>query len=232
MKIPNDREARDELLTRYVLEDLTPEEAEELRAALARDATLAAEVASLRTALDLLPYGAVTEPPPHLRDRVLRAAAVPVRRARVVTWQRVVGAIAAVLVLALGFENYRLRRDLGLQRDTMALLQQPNVVLSFSLAGTGSAAFGNVVLDLDAKKAAVVIHDLPPLAADQVYRLWAQVGEKKVPCGNLITKDGTVLAQLPIPVDAYTSPVRELLLTSETSATDPEPRGPVVMRSS
>jgi anti-sigma-K factor RskA len=239
MTIPTDRDAREELLTRHVLGDLTPAEAEDLRAALARDPALAAEVASLRAAFDALPYDSVTAPPSHLRARVLQALEAPAAaepaRARLVTWQRVVGAIAAVLVLALGFENERLRRELALHRDVMSTLQQPNVVLSFSLAGLGSGAgaFGNVVLDLDAKKAAVVIRDLPPNTPDQVYRLWAQIDDRKVPCGNLTTNaDGTVLAQLPIPVDAYTSPVRQLLLTREAVSNDPEPRGPIIMRSS
>lgn len=238
--IPTDRDDRDELLTRYVLSDLTAEEARDLEAALAADPALAAEVAELRAAFDALAYSTAAEPPPGLRDRVLRAA-IPVpapapRSAeprRLVTWQRAVGSLAAALALAVGLDNVRLRRDLALQHDVMTTLQQPNVLVSFALAGVEGGAFGRVVLDLDAKKAAVVIHDLPPLPADEVYRLWARVDERHVPCGNLtVQSDGTVLAQLPIPVDAYSSPVRELVLTREASRTAPEPVGPTVMRSS
>ncbi len=199
------RDTRDDLLTRHVLGDLTPTETEAFAADLARDPALGAEAAQLRATLDLLPYGTVTAPPPHLRARVLAAAARPPAppRARIVTWQRVVGALAAMLVLALGVQNARLRRDLAVQRDVMTTLQQPNVLLAFSLAGTGSGAgaFGRAVLDLDAKKAAVVIHDLPVLPPNEVYRLWAQVGERNVPCGTLTTSaEGAVLAQIPIPV--------------------------------
>jgi len=46
-----------------------------------------------------------------------------------VTWPRVVGTIAAALLLAVGLDNARLRRDLALQQDVMSTLQQPNVLV-------------------------------------------------------------------------------------------------------
>jgi hypothetical protein len=115
----------------------------------------------------------------------------------------------------------------------MTTLQQPNVLLSFALDGVASGAVGHVVLDLDAKKAAVVIRDLPALPSGEVYRLWARVGEQHVPCGNLTAAaDGSVRTQLAIPVDAYTSPVQALMLTRETARDAAAPAGPAVMRSS
>lgn len=234
--IPADRDARDELLTRYVLDDLPPADAREIAAAAAEDPALAREVGDLRAALDALAYATVTAPPSSLRDRVLDAAApvpAPTADPRVVTWRRMLGAVAAALLLAVGLDDLRLRRDLALQHDLMTTLQQPNVLLSFALTGVGSGAVGRVVLDLDAKKAAVVIHDLPTPPAGEVYRLWARVGDQHVPCGNLsVASDGTVQAQLPIPVDAYTSPVRSLLLTRETARDATAPQGAEVMRSS
>jgi hypothetical protein len=249
MTLPTDRDAREELLTRYVLGDLSAAEARALEADLGYDPALAREVAELRTALDALAYDAVTTPPPDLKARVLAAAepttpavealatapASPAPTRRLVSWPRLVGAIAAALLLAVGLDNARLRRELALQRDVMTTLQQPNVLMSFALAGVdgGRGAVGRVVLDLDAKKAAVVIHDLPALPSGEVYRLWARVGEQHVPCGNLTAAaDGTVVAQLPIPVDAYTSPVRALVLTRETARDAASPQGAAVMRSS
>lgn len=232
---------RDELLTRYVLGDLPPAEARAFEADLAHDPELAREVAELRSTFDALAYDAVAAPPPDLKARVLAAAApasrpFPVRAGSRgwVTWPRVVGVIAAALILAVGLDNARLRRDLALQQDVMTTLQQPNVLMSFALTGVdGGGAVGRVVLDLDAKKAAIVIRDLPALPSGEVYRLWARVGEQHVPCGNLTAgADGTVLAQLPIPVDAYTSPVRELVLTRETARDAAAPQGAAVMRSS
>jgi len=235
------RDTRDELLTRYVLGDLPPAEARAFEADLANDPELAREAAELRSTFGALAYDAVAAPPPDLKARVLAAAepapppsAVRTETRRVVTWPRVVGTIAAALLLAVGLDNARLRRDLALQQDVMTTLQQPNVLVSFALAGVdGGGPVGRVVLDLDAKKAAVVIRDLPALPSGEVYRLWARVGEQHVPCGNLTAgADGTVLAQLPIPVDAYTSPVRGLVLTREPTRDAAAPQGTAVMRSS
>ena len=233
---------RDELLTRYVLGDLPPAEARAFETDLANDPELARDAAELRSTFAALAYDAVAAPPPSLKARVLAAAepgpppsAVHAGTRRLVTWPRVVGTIAAALLLAVGLDNARLRRDLALQEDVMATLQQPNVVVSFELTGVdgGGDAVGRVVLDLDAKKAAVVIRDLPVLPSGEVYRLWARVGEQHVPCGNLTAgADGSVLAQLPIPVDAYTSPVRGLVLTRETTRDAAAPQGAAVMRSS
>lgn len=235
-----DPEALEDMMTRYVLGDLGRAEAGEFERLLAGNPELAAEVSSVRKALHLLPYAAAVEPPPHLRFSVLRAARAVTTRGSVRTFSSlprgmVFGAVAALLAIAIGLDSYRLRRELKLQQDMAMVLQQPNVVLSFSLRGTGtlSRALGGVMLDLDAKRAAVVIRDLPALPANQVYRLWALVGEEKVPCGQFnADARGTVLSQLPIPVDAYTAPISQLIVTLEPSSAIPHPVGPTVMVSS
>jgi hypothetical protein len=156
------------------------------------------------------------------------------RRAHTRTVARVIGAIAAALIVALAWDGHRLRRELELQRDVAATLQQPNVVKQFALSGSGIApAAGTAVLDLDAKRAAVVIRGLPRLPAGQVYRLWARIGDGAVPCGQFNADEhGAVVSQFTIPVDAYTSPVRELFLNVEPAAQGPAPVGRTVMRSS
>lgn len=140
-----------------------------------------------------------------------------------------------MLLIAVGVDDYRLRRQLKLQRQVMITLQQPNVVLSFSLGGTGRlwGALGSVLLDLHEKKAAVVIRGLPALPADQVYRLWALLAKgEKIPCGQFnANAQGVVLIQLPIPVDAYTSPIAQLIVTREPASTPQRPVGPTVMAS-
>jgi hypothetical protein len=144
--------------------------------------------------------------------------------------------VAALLAIVFAWDGYRLRQELRLQQEVTTLLQQPNVLLSFSLEGTEKlgGAVGSVVLDLDAKKAAVVIRGLPTLPADQVYRLWALLKKgDKVPCGQFNTNaQGAVSSQLSIPVDAYTSPVVQLIVTREASSAPLRPVGPTVMVSS
>src|SRR5207237_5499943 len=65
-------------------------------------------------------------------------------------WPAAITALAAGLALYFAFDARHLRGELALEREVTALLQQPNVVVGFALAGTGSAAgaYGNVALDM------------------------------------------------------------------------------------
>jgi anti-sigma-K factor RskA len=234
--------AGEEQMVQYVLGELSRTDAEAFEARIAADAALRAEVRRLRDTLDLLPYASVTDPPPALRAAVLRAAqmqAAPARApapkhaARRVVWSRFAAATAAGIALVLGLEVHRLRSELELQHDAAALLQEPNVVRSFTLAATSAfgRSSGSVILDLDAKKGAVVLRNLPPLPAEHVYRLWARVGDANVPCGDFIGAGGAVRSPFPVPVESYTAPVAGVFVTIEPRAAGDHPTGPVVMES-
>lgn len=237
-----DPDVLQDLMTRYVLHDLSRDETDEFERLLAGNPELAAEVSNLQKVLHLMPYATATEPPPHLRARVLQAARAAAHRKAAYTlpqrlsWSKIVGTVAALLAIVFAWDSYRLRQELRLQKEVTTLLQQPNVLLSFSLEGTErlGGAVGSVVLDLDAKKAAVVIRGLPTLPADQVYRLWALLTKgEKVPCGQFNANvQGAVFSQLSIPVDAYTSPIVRLIVTREPSSAPLHPVGPTVMVSS
>ncbi len=234
MTPPHDPTA-DELAVDYVLGELSHEDAATFERRLAGDPELAEEVRRLRATLGLLPFATVTEPPPHLRARVLAAgrASAPARTSapRRVVWSRFAAAAAAVLALAFGFDAYRVRRDLALERELTATLHEPNVVRSFALAGTGGA-YGTVALDLDAKRGAVVVKGLRALPPGERYRLWAQVGERSVFCGEFgASAAGTIVAQFPVPVESYTAPIAKLFLTKESTPRGPGPAGPTVMES-
>ena len=230
-------EASEGLLVDYVLGQLDRDEARALEQRIATEPEVAREVERLRAVLGLVPYAKAAEPPAHLRAAVLRAAAEArkARRERVrPAWSTFGLAAAALLAIVLGIDNYRVRQELRLQRTVTAMLQEPNIVLSFALhgTGTGSGALGKVALDLDSGKGAVAIERLPALPAGQVYRLWALVGEKNVPCGDFgVNPEGRGVTQFPIPVDSYTAPIAKLFLTVEPTAAPPEPSGPTVMTS-
>lgn len=225
----------------YVLGHLDRPDTDAFEARLAADRSLRTEVQRLRSALELLPYASATEPPPALRSRLLRAAQVEstptlstTRRERQIVWTRFAAAAAVVLAVILGADSYLLRSELALQHEVTALLQEPNVVLSFSLAGTGehARAHGTVALDLDAKKGAVVLRRLPRLPSGQVYRLWARVGEVAVPCGDFTAAaDGGVRAPFAVPVESYKAPIDALFVTVEPRAGGDRPTGPTVMES-
>lgn len=239
--VTNGNGADEERMFEYVLGHLGRADAEAFEARLAADDALRDEVQRLRRTLELLPYASLTEPPPALRSRLLRAAQAesartrtPTPRARQIVWMRFAAAAAVVLAVILGADAYRLRSELALQREITALLQEPNVVLSFTLGGTGklARAHGSVALDLDAKKGAVVLRRVPPLPSDQVYRLWARVGGAAVPCGDFAAAgDGTVRAPFAVPVESYTAPIEALFVTVEPRANGDRPTGPTVMES-
>jgi anti-sigma-K factor RskA len=241
MNPTDDRQELRDAAARFVLDDVEATERLFLERRLATDAGFADEVASLRAALDLLPHAASLDPPAGLRARVLRAArkrsSGASRRASVrrVPWGALAALAASIVAVVLAFDAARLRRELSLERDVAKMLLEPNVVLSFQLAGTGegAGAFGRVTLDLDDEKGAIAVHELPPLGPDQVYALWARVAERSVPCGAFqVGPAGRALTQFPVPVDSYTAPVTKLFVTVERGkSAPPTPSGPVVMES-
>ena len=229
-----DRAVVEEALTRFVLGEADRGESEELVRLLVEHPELNAELASLQRVLTLLPHAVATPPPPGLKARILeaaRASAAPRRGPLRALWPSLAAA-AGLAAVGLFAHNASLRRELELQKEVAILLQQPNVVLSFAMSGTGanSGSFGSVVLDLDAKKGAVVLRRLPTLPPEKVYRLWALVGDQTVPCGQFnANADDAVRTVFPVPVDAYTAPVTRLLLTVEPASAPPRPVGPTVM---
>jgi hypothetical protein len=127
-----------------------------------------------------------------------------------------------------------LQRQLELETQAAAMLLEPNVVLSFPLGGRldAASASGYVMLDLDARRASIAVHDLPAAPAGHSYHLWAVLESKNVACGRFVpAADGRILTQFMIPVDSYTSPIQKLILTVEPDHDQAVPRGTTVMTS-
>jgi len=242
----DDPQALEDTMIAYVLGELDAAATRDFERRLAADPALARETHALRATLSLVPYASVQTPPPALRERVLsaagagtapRSAAPRARTSARPKWTNVLAAAAALAAVAFGLDAWRTREQLEalqLASDVTAVLHEPNVVARFTLAGTGAArgAAGGVVLDLDAKKGAVVFNDLPPLPEGKVYRLWAAVGEKDVPCGDFRPRPaGDVVAQFAVPVDAYDAPIDHLFVTAEPKDATGGPTGAEVMRS-
>ena len=233
-------ERLDELMAGYALGDLSSEEAEEMRQLLAEHPELNTQVDRLQEVLQLMPY-ALPEvtPPQHLRSAILEAAAAKgsnAEPAKRVPWRQIAGGIAAVLVLALGLDDYRSRQQLGIiqaqvaqQKDVIAMLQDSNTHL-VSLRGMdrAAAASGSIVMTPGEPKAVLILHKLPALPQGQFYQLWAIVDRKKIPSGQFNTSSqGSVLVKLPIP----SSEVTALVITVEGSRAPASPVGPMVMTS-
>lgn len=240
MTEPLNPEHLEELMTGYVLGDLSPEEALEFQRLLAENPQLATEVSSLQEALEVLPYAlpGVT-PPPHLRTAILEAAnssltptSTPKRFS--LPWSKIAAGAAALLALALGLDNYNLRQQLKVvqaQKDVIEVLQQRNTRL-FTLTGTENAntASGSIAINTNEQKAVIVFQNLPASPAGQIYRLWAIVDDKKIACANFdASQQGTVLAEFTIPAAACSSTKSTLAVTLEPSTLPPQPVGPAVM---
>ncbi|MGK7878058.1 MAG: hypothetical protein AB4426_33555 [Xenococcaceae cyanobacterium] len=119
MAEPSQPERIQELIAGYVLGNLSPEEAEEFQQLLTDNPELARESDRLQSVLELMPY-ALTQiaPPQQLRSAILENATnndnQNVHRIKPfrLRWGSVVGTLAALLAIALGLDNYRLRHNL------------------------------------------------------------------------------------------------------------------------
>ncbi len=164
------------LMAGYALGDLSSEEAEELERLLADNPQLATEINRLEETLELLPYALPeVEPPPHLRSAILDAVSVPISAKPVpklarFPWSKIVASAAALIALALGLDNYRLRQAL----QASQIETEKFATLTYSLQSTKAAgdASAKVVVNPNNLEAELKIKNLPPLPPGKVYVLW------------------------------------------------------------
>jgi anti-sigma-K factor RskA len=117
-------EQLENLLAGYVLGDLTPEEAAQVKQLLEHNPDLLIDLQRLQSTLALLPLALpVTSPPQQLETRILQAAAAeksaaipPAAKSPKLIkghpWKWA-GAIAALIIATLGIETYRLHQKLA-----------------------------------------------------------------------------------------------------------------------
>ena len=251
MSDPLSPEQLEALLAGYVLDDLTPEEAEQFEQRLREEPELIIEVKRLQEALDVLPYALPeVEPPPRLKEAILAATALEttsssVRQLPRLRWSKLVAGAVALLGLLLAWDNYRLRQELAVAKQdaqeeqtlvaalqqVVAVLQQPDTRV-FALVGTdqANAASGSIAIDFQEKKAAIVFQNLPAPSEDKIYRLWAIIEHKKVACANFkTTAQGKVSEVFSLPAAACSSAQSTLAVSLEPMSLPPQPVGPVVM---
>ncbi|HEY9644241.1 MAG TPA: anti-sigma factor [Coleofasciculaceae cyanobacterium] len=144
------------------------------------------------------------------------------------------GAIAAVALLALGVDNYRLRQESQEAKSVIAALRQRGTQ-TYTLEGTqqATAASGSLVV-APGQRVIIVAKNLPVLPAGQVYRLWAMPANGKNPtfCGQFnASTEEAVTTQWLAPETACQSTTVQMLITSEKAADPPVPKGTLVMQS-
>jgi anti-sigma-K factor RskA len=240
MTEPLTPETIETLAAGYVVGDLDLAEVEAFEQLLAEDPALAEKVAQLQSTLDRVVYSLNSvEPPPRLQSTILAAAtapptlnAVPRNRSRL-PWQTLMGSVAALLILYLGLDNYRLRQDQRVAQDIHALLQQSQTQL-FSLKAVNKSdqAMGSFVVNLGERWGILTVQNLADPPAGKVYRLWAITDSEKIPCGTLkINSQGKVLDKFWMPADFYETGISKLFVTLESSKTSRYPTGATVMQS-
>ena len=241
------------LLAGYVLNDLTPEETALVEQWLDQYPEVANELEALATTWESLPAALPpVPPPPELRDRILSAAQAqapesapalasepspePVIRPRRWPWGGLVLALGwvatAIALVAALQENQRLR---------LALLQNEAVVASFSQPANPLYTLGGTEVEPEAnarlvvsptdQTALIVTTDLPPLAADQVYRLWALADSDPVFCGQFNPDAAQDTSQWDLPDAACAASPVQMLITAENRVDPPVPAGDLVMQS-
>jgi anti-sigma-K factor RskA len=249
MTEPLTPEAIETLAAGYVVGDLDHAEAELFEQLLVEDPALTAEVERLQATLNQVIYDLNSvEPPPHLEAAILASANEPLPTLQRKTsqrntsqgkqtrlrWQPIMGSVAALLLLYLGVDNYRLRQDHRFAQEVNTLLQQPETQLfSLKAVNTANAAAGSFVVNLEQRQGILTLQNLATPPANKVYRLWAIADGEKIPCGTVnINSQGRVLEKFWMPADFYDEGISGLFVTLEPSEANRYPTGSIVMKSS
>ncbi len=252
-----------ELAPLYALDLLTEEERAWVEQQAAASPELTAELAELQATVGAISYSAPVVPvPADLKDRLFerlsQSRSIPepalspfdtqqaaeVRRISHRTnprrsfWrhgvkQAVLG-VAALSVLALGIDNYRLRQTTQANQSVIEALQQPNTNF-YALRGTEKVAnaSGKVVINSSQNTLVVLVQNLPDLPLDQAYRLWAMSPGSTQPkyCGQFSSREAAAGYRSTLQA-ACGVPVSQLLITAESKAAPLVPAGALVMKGS
>lgn len=239
-----------QLAAAYVVGELAPSEALEFQRVAALHPELMIEVERLQQVSDQILYSLnAVEPPPHLRAAILSnlkdtktknllALREPLKSVKRtfsynLPWGKMIGSVAALLILYLGVDNYHLHQEKQIGDNLKTLLTQKTTRL-YPLTGVNVAqkASGSFILNLEQQTGVIAIQNLPEPPVGTVYRVWAVVDGDKIPCGQLnISKQGKIVKKLTMPSDFYDADVSEMLVTLEVSSDHRYPQGTVVMKS-
>ena len=243
----------EDLATGYALGNLSAQEAEELKRLLEEHPELAVEVERSQKTLSLIAQTGLNQPtPPHLRSKILAAASLNQVEHHSTTrqgfpWAILAGSMAAIFILILGYDSYRLRQELKAtrqllremqrqDRDSQALLTALRQSSVFPLVGDGEAkaAAGTAIINPE-DKAIIFVENLPPLPKGEIYRLWAIVATTPEPifCGQFMTNlEGEIAKSLAPPSEVFNTKISKLVITAEREKTPSDsPQGTIVMQS-
>ncbi|MCG9889884.1 MAG: anti-sigma factor [Thermosynechococcaceae cyanobacterium MS004] len=243
-----------ELAAGYVLDELEPEELVIFEQMMLNNAAVRQEVRELQMLLGGLAVDVPQlTPPAHLRTKTLAALgiaeevpAVSAASAQVtqntprktINWSKVTAIVSLITAAAFAWENFNLRQDLSFaQQQTpesvASLLQRPNSKLVSLTSPTTPDASGTLLFTPGKWQEVVVsAQNLPPLPADQVYRLWLNLNNQQVIyCGEFQTNpEGNISRSIQPPqVPPPGTKATGLFVTAEQKAAAIAPTGVRVM---
>jgi anti-sigma-K factor RskA len=230
-----------QLVAGYVLGDLNPEEAEQIRHLIGNNPEINAEIQVLQEILALLPYSLPeAEPSDRLRSKIITAASEPTLNPKTSSWQdlpwpKIITGIVAFAAIFATVDNYYLRQELRLAQENKAkvitALNEPNSRIT-ELAGTPDAtnASAKIIYTPNQAKALLLVNNLPEAKKEQVYRLWAIVGQDKIACADFRTDtSGSTVNEVSFPQNVCAATNATMAVTRESFPAPDQPLGSVVL---
>ncbi len=231
-----------ESIAAYALDALPPEEGATVAAYLAAHPEARALCEEYRSIVGMLPYAAaLSEPPPFLREGVLRSIRSERARHRRLPLPpvryRFVSAFAACALLFLLVWNIGLqvRTDHAPARPDAAIsdiLSQPGLV-TYAMAPQPDApdASGRIYLSPTSDQAAMSVWRLPQLSPDQTYQLWFRLDDQTRVSITTFSVDAKGAAVVRLDVPQMSHAYVQCGITLEPRGGSPQPTGPRVLAS-
>ncbi len=252
-------ESHYELIAGYALGTLTASERLTTEALLAADPALQAALAHYQAVMGLMAEAtAPVKAPADLRSRIMQAVEqqLPLaphpfdhpiatvtqlpRRSR--NWYRFAAGAAALLTLALGLDNYRLRQQVGQVQAAIQQLEaakeseEEHEYYAFRLKAQveDSPAMGLVAVNLNQGNMEIALDGMPALNPDEAYHLWAFTKDKqKVLCGRFTpSPTGSINETIAVRPEDYPSDIEFMRVSREPAATPSDPSQRVLVLSS
>ncbi len=244
-------DAMAEAIVAYAFDAIAPEDEANVKAYIAAHPEARALLDEYREIVGLLPYAtAPSEPPPFLREGVLRTIrAERTRRRFAFTWpSRVALAVAACLVFSLLIWNIGLQLRVGegnIAPTAMTaatatgatspiadIISRPDL-LTYPMDAQPDApnASGRVYLTSDPQLAAMAVWHLPPLPQGKTYQLWFRLDDQTRVSVTTFTVDEKGSAVIRLSVPHTNRAYIQCGITLEPLGGSPQPTGPRMLTS-
>jgi Anti-sigma-K factor rskA len=265
-------ESHYELIAGYALGTLTADEQRLTEGFLAADPALREVLAQDQAVMGLMAEAtAPVKAPAGLRSRIMQAAeqqavehravepsatlaplephqsnrAAPVTRwnRRSGHWYGLATGTAALLTLALGIDNYRLRQQASQAQakisqlelaQTAEKLHEKYYAFRLKPKDANGSSMGLVAVNLEKGQAELALDALPPLEPNEAYHLWAFTKDKKKMLFGRFTpsESGAINQTISLRPEDYPEGILFMRVSREPAVTPPDPSRRVLVLTS